>query len=146
MFCKNCGKEIADDSKFCSFCGINIENAAEEPDSEEEIAICEVCCPDCGSCNVKIEQRKFEENDGCVVLFLIVLSLLCPPLLLLPLLMIIYNCISPGKKVKVCQKCGKEWEAENFISERIPFWYIVCWIVVAIIVLFTISLICVIVF
>ena len=21
MFCKNCGKEIADDTKFCSFCG-----------------------------------------------------------------------------------------------------------------------------
>ena len=31
MFCKHCGKEIADDSKFCAFCGTNIEEKASEP-------------------------------------------------------------------------------------------------------------------
>ena len=25
MFCKNCGKEIDSESKFCSFCGANIQ-------------------------------------------------------------------------------------------------------------------------
>ena len=31
MFCKHCGKEIADDSKFCAFCGTNIEEKASKP-------------------------------------------------------------------------------------------------------------------
>ncbi|MBR1943478.1 zinc-ribbon domain-containing protein [bacterium] len=26
MFCNNCKKEIADNSKFCKYCGVNLEN------------------------------------------------------------------------------------------------------------------------
>ncbi|MFP4457045.1 MAG: zinc-ribbon domain-containing protein [Clostridia bacterium] len=27
MFCKNCGKEIADGSSFCTNCGARVENS-----------------------------------------------------------------------------------------------------------------------
>ena len=30
MFCKNCGHEISDDSKFCSNCGTKVEREVEE--------------------------------------------------------------------------------------------------------------------
>ena len=40
MFCKNCGKEIADDSKFCNFCGSEQQSATaiyeNNPSTEDE--------------------------------------------------------------------------------------------------------------
>jgi hypothetical protein len=34
MFCKNCQKEISDDSKFCEFCGENVRQCANSQDVE----------------------------------------------------------------------------------------------------------------
>lgn len=28
MYCKGCGKEVADDSKYCQYCGIKLTNNA----------------------------------------------------------------------------------------------------------------------
>ncbi len=42
MYCKHCGKEIADDSKFCQHCGGIIEadkENAKEPISQKEVII-----------------------------------------------------------------------------------------------------------
>ena len=36
MFCKNCGKEIDDGSKFCQYCGANL--TASETDIKKEIS------------------------------------------------------------------------------------------------------------
>ncbi len=147
MFCKNCGKEIADDSKFCSFCGTSTEsdNSAEQfaiwtknrelinigmtiPEIEEketdnpkkiEEKRKKHVCPSCGGGNLKIERQKFEQKDGCIF---VILMLFCvfifPPLLLVPALVLAYKLISPGKKVYVCQNCGNEWDVEN--DERRP--------------------------
>lgn len=123
MFCKNCGKEIADDSKFCSFCGKRTESEdADFNDSCAEqfavwtanrnlinvgMAIPEVeeieadkskkieekrkrrICPSCGSDDLQVERKKFEQKDGC---FFVILMLFCvfvfPPLLLIPALVL----------------------------------------------------------
>ena len=37
MFCKNCGKEIADDSKFCNFCGKEQQTATDIPENNLSI-------------------------------------------------------------------------------------------------------------
>ena len=60
MFCKNCGKEIGDNSQFCWYCGTKVEVKVEEP-KEKEIqknVNCKYCneeinakadiCPHCG--------------------------------------------------------------------------------------------------
>lgn len=38
MFCRNCGKEIADGDKFCQFCGYGMEGAARAETTETERA------------------------------------------------------------------------------------------------------------
>ena len=37
MFCKNCGKEIADDSKFCNFCGKEQQTATDISENDRTI-------------------------------------------------------------------------------------------------------------
>lgn len=127
MFCKNCGKEIADDSKFCSFCGKSTENEkadlndvleddekeTDKPKTVEEKSKKHVC-PSCGSGNLKIEQKKFKQDDGCMFVILMLFCVfLFPPLLFIPVLVLAYKLISPGEKVFVCQNCGEEWDVQN---------------------------------
>ena len=47
MYCNKCGKEIADDSIFCNYCGVKIEQSPqkEELKSREDLII--VACKDC---------------------------------------------------------------------------------------------------
>ena len=47
MYCNKCGKQIADDSVFCSYCGTKIEIQDEdiEPKSQDDIIIS--ACKDC---------------------------------------------------------------------------------------------------
>lgn len=60
MKCINCGKDIPDDSKFCTFCGTKTEApAAPEAPAAEESRLCAICgqsypadsrfCPFCGA-------------------------------------------------------------------------------------------------
>ena len=37
MYCKHCGKEIADDSKFCNYCGANQNAVSNIIDSRKRI-------------------------------------------------------------------------------------------------------------
>lgn len=39
MYCKNCGKKIVEESKFCPFCGKNINTKIENNSGSEEISI-----------------------------------------------------------------------------------------------------------
>lgn len=47
MYCNKCGKEIADDSIFCNYCGVKIEQSPqkEELKSREDLII--AACKDC---------------------------------------------------------------------------------------------------
>lgn len=55
MFCKNCGKEIDDNSKFCQYCGAKIV----EPNSKKEFveALNKIrYCPKCKNKHQKLLQ------------------------------------------------------------------------------------------
>ena len=36
MYCKNCGKQIADDSKFCKYCGTLVDDSMTTNDNSNE--------------------------------------------------------------------------------------------------------------
>ena len=38
MYCSQCGKEIADDSKFCQECGYPVTEAKEQQEIKKEVA------------------------------------------------------------------------------------------------------------
>ena len=44
MFCKECGKSISDDSKFCSYCGSRVEapNKLETIEKLDSLQRCEI--------------------------------------------------------------------------------------------------------
>lgn len=47
MYCNKCGKQIVDDSVFCSYCGVKIEQVIqdEQPKSRDDLII--EACKDC---------------------------------------------------------------------------------------------------
>ncbi len=53
MYCRNCGKEIADSATFCPYCGSNAQQEASAPSMR---------CPKCGSPNVDVQ--LYQENQG----------------------------------------------------------------------------------
>ena len=58
MFCNKCGKEIAESSVYCNYCGNNIDTSNTENDDDETYKVCPSCgklikweaviCPKCG--------------------------------------------------------------------------------------------------
>lgn len=78
MYCKKCGKEIADDSKFCQYCGTSFENeekAKTEPNQARKSVYDGVIhkCPNCGqvldsftaicpACGYEIQKEYGEKN------------------------------------------------------------------------------------
>lgn len=74
MFCRNCGKQIPDDSKFCQFCGTTIVNGTNSNQTRTQVydgAIHK--CPNCGnvldsfdaicpSCGYEIQKAYGEKN------------------------------------------------------------------------------------
>ena len=37
MYCKHCGKQIADDSTFCQYCGGKVDTPAQEPKEDSTV-------------------------------------------------------------------------------------------------------------
>lgn len=87
MYCSKCGKEIAENSQFCSYCGAEVtllnvkdrENEKEKIHSNaEQINDPKVICPYCGSEDIKHEKRMgclgfIGEIFGTIIFFIIVL-------------------------------------------------------------------------
>lgn len=46
MFCSKCGKQIADDSLFCNYCGA--KQSAPAPEKKSGISFATTACPNCG--------------------------------------------------------------------------------------------------
>jgi len=63
MFCKNCGKEIEDDSKFCRYCGAALAKSEEEAPTPEDEA-------------VKKESAEDETTDksGCGIAAILIIA------------------------------------------------------------------------
>lgn len=63
MYCRNCGKEIADPTiKFCPNCGESVSGV--EP--EEPVAVGSIRCPKCGSTDVEMQVHQ-EQRGGATV-------------------------------------------------------------------------------
>lgn len=61
MFCKNCGKEIADDSKFCQYCGTSLETIAHEQEKPIEV---ELSNKDGEALHVEISKKKVDNSKA----------------------------------------------------------------------------------
>ena len=48
MFCSRCGKEIADGSVFCNYCGAKQSAPAPAPENKNGISFASTICPNCG--------------------------------------------------------------------------------------------------
>ena len=62
MYCYNCGKEIPDDSLFCSFCGVSssVEAPTKETNDINSVhSVNAIVCPQCGSADIIMENDKF---------------------------------------------------------------------------------------
>ena len=47
MFCSRCGKEIADGSVFCNYCGARQSVPAPAPENKNGISFASTICPNC---------------------------------------------------------------------------------------------------
>ena len=47
MFCSRCGKEIADGSVFCNYCGAKQSVPAPAPENKNGISFASTICPNC---------------------------------------------------------------------------------------------------
>lgn len=59
MYCKNCGKEIADDSKFCQYCGASLMSS-EHPEKKVEV---ELSNKDGEPIQVEVSKKKVDHSN-----------------------------------------------------------------------------------
>lgn len=90
MICKNCKKEIPDNSLFCEFCGEKVEQS-ENNNSEKNIKICPNCGNQndlnskfCKNCGFELKQNnKKIKNIGCMI-FLFIVTIVLAIFIFLP--------------------------------------------------------------
>lgn len=68
MICKNCGNEITDSAKFCTACGVKIENEETESNVNEGVQLCKKCNAElkngalfCNRCGTSVNEH-FQEK------------------------------------------------------------------------------------
>lgn len=67
MYCKNCGKKLDDDAKFCPSCGTSVtEQAPPEPEPAVNQNQSSICCPKCGSRNIDMQVHQ-EQKGGATI-------------------------------------------------------------------------------
>lgn len=110
MYCKHCGKQIADDARFCDGCGERISDAPVlEVKVESDHNKSSRPCPKCGHHNVQYQTVTESRGTGCMtILFYVILALTVFGLLIVIPLML-------RKKTEtvtyaVCQNCGHKWQ------------------------------------
>ena len=56
MFCSRCGKEIADESVFCNYCGARQSVPSPAPENKNGISFASTICPNCsGHLNINVK-------------------------------------------------------------------------------------------
>lgn len=76
MYCNKCGKQIVDDSVFCSYCGVKVEHLVEEVNTDTDAIIIEAC-KDCikkhlkspSTVNFDKVEIKDRDNYGRIYLY-----------------------------------------------------------------------------
>lgn len=117
MYCKNCGRQIDDNLKFCPECGANVSGN----NNEAQRASSGMTCPKCGSSNISIQIEQVSsktktktKKKGC--LFKLGRAMLiCCTFGLWKLFGKKDSTSKSGTKIKnqkiaICQDCGKSWK------------------------------------
>lgn len=112
MYCKECGKHIADDSKFCSYCGTKHENNL--ANNGDQTIKANKFVQICSKCNTK-ETPLFNSNNEicgsvCLKCNTDVINGKCP------------NCHRSFKNYKdvSCSYCGSSWKSEESKIVKLP--------------------------
>ncbi len=74
MLCNKCGKNIADDAIFCSYCGQTVENKEQETSKEKSVFVCPNCNKEfdsenvfCDVCGFKLIEKQ--ENPKILTIY-----------------------------------------------------------------------------
>lgn len=114
MFCPNCGKELAEDVKFCPECGYNVKNIDQITPVQIENGSDKVCCSKCGSTDIQIGQRGYNDNAigcGCLLAFLGFFTFGISWIVLI--IIALCGFTGSGESVWICKKCGYKWEVKD---------------------------------
>ena len=114
MYCKNCGKEIADGAAYCSTCGTKVDESivvnVNVPKEEKPTG---KPCPKCGKHNIQYQTVTESRKTGCgtIILYIILACTVLGLLIVVPLML--------RKKTEtvtyaVCQNCGHRWRVYNY--------------------------------
>lgn len=140
MYCKYCGKQIADDAKFCDGCGKKLieEAVPVSVPEKKEVRRCPKCgdpvsqyaqmCKNCG-CNLTVKNVKTSAENcpkckGCRIQYqtvvetqprsfftiIIYILLACTILGLLIVIPLLLRKRTETVTYAVCQDCGHKWK------------------------------------
>lgn len=107
MYCKSCGKQIVDDSRFCSYCGIEL-NSVEK--SQSDLVTKNHICPICSSTEVPILNSDNEQTGTvCMKCDSDIINGKCP------------NCgeYTANYKDEFCDICGCSWNVSPMVIKKI---------------------------
>ena len=116
MYCKNCGGQLEDGTKFCSQCGAGIDGVS--PAAQPQPIIIQAQpqkpnsrpCPKCKAHNVQFQTVSERKKTGCfkVLLYIFLAISVLGWLILIPI------CLRKKSRTVtygVCQSCGYRWRA-----------------------------------
>lgn len=106
MYCKHCGKQIADDSIFCNNCGTRQASGAQIQTVFQPVGR---ICPRCGQHNVQYQTVTESRKTGCFTVLLYIF-LACTILGLLIVIPLVLRKKTNTVTYAVCQNCGCRWK------------------------------------
>lgn len=126
MFCTNCGKEITGSGKFCSNCGAAVESTGAKQEAAAAMpspaaAIVEndpdiLTCPHCGGHNIEVSFQQTAAKTTVKKKGLLHSAARATMVIgtgglwaLTPNAKGKENTKFKGKKVAICQSCGRSW-------------------------------------
>lgn len=127
MYCRYCGKELSEDSKFCPFCGKSCANPVDTKKQEENFSHpskSEITCPHCGSHNTQpIVHTSTQTHTGGYSC----LGGACGGILLGPVGLLLGLCgrstttQTASQTRWVCRDCGAEFCSKQDEEKRLRF-------------------------
>lgn len=127
--CKFCGKHIPDHSRYCQYCGSNIQanvnwtpgGVQGEPQDlareEPRNASYSVVCPECGSSNIRFNSVSESKPVGLFAWILILLGALCFQFVVFLVLLLVFLLARKSTKTVTygtCQRCGHRWKKPRY--------------------------------
>ena len=102
MFCKNCGKQILDDAKWCSSCGTSVDGSAPQTTQNQPTRHSVPKCTNCGHVGEMKPGPLFRKND---LIWIIMLMFAFGGGFIYAAYIFITRS-NPDKREKICPNCG----------------------------------------